>query len=280
MHIFSHMKTPDTICFPRPGNPGFIGLPTIAGIRAVARVAAFLLPFSILSVQFPAAAASGTRAEPENLMTQTSSATAPELPEAPVFDLRDEKKELARRTIDYMSLVIGSLGPGQSWPGVATWRSAMVRYHEVSARADASNLAEDKKKHIKACAKISAVVKGFTGSSAFAYFAAMSIGFGKEIYDKSFLNPTGGRDHTDLDADSIGAMVAYDKPPMPELDSRLPVPEEIDARYLGRLKERIEALRARHLEMMSRGDAGKAADLMQKEIEPLQRQLETLSRVD
>lgn len=208
-------------------------------------------------------------------------ATAPEVlaaPSADAVDLRDGKKELARRTIDYMSLVIGSLGPGQSWPGVSTWRSAMERYHEISDRAEASDLAADKKKHIQTCAKIAAVVKGVTGSSAFAYFAAMSIGFAKEIYDKSFLNPTGGRDHTDLDADSVGAMVAYDKAPIPELGSRLPVPESIDARYAARLREKIAALRARHVELMSRGNSEKASEMLKNEIEPLQRQLEKITR--
>lgn len=211
------------------------------------------------------AAVSGTTSEAQSLP----------YPDAPGGDLRNTLPELTKRAGNYMTSVISALGPGQCWPGIGTYRRQMARYAELEKTVEASGIDADKKKHVLTCAKIAAVTKGITGSSSISYFVTMTIGLAKEFYDKSFLNRSGGRDYLDLDADAIGAKMAYENQAIPTFDQgrTLETTSEMDVRALARYKERMAALMERHIELLSEGETEKAAELKEKEISPLAKQI-------
>ncbi|PKK89535.1 MAG: hypothetical protein CVV64_14095 [Candidatus Wallbacteria bacterium HGW-Wallbacteria-1] len=208
-------------------------------------------------------------------ISDTASASVTPYPKAPGGDLRNTLPELTRRASDYLITVTAALGPGQCWPGLGTYRRQMNRYAELEKNVTASNLDADKKKHVLTCAKIAAVTKGITGSSSIAHFITMSIGLAKEFYDRSFLNPTGGRDYLDLDADAIGARFAYENEGIPNFDNGriLETTNPMDVRTLSRYREKLAALMERHVEMLSKGDFEKAAKLKAEAIDPLNAQI-------
>jgi hypothetical protein len=214
--------------------------------------------------------------------TKTSTKTPEETPEG-----RNKISMLTLRTLDYMSSVMSALGPGQCLPGINCWKTSMTRFHAFEQQVNASDFDADKKKHAITCAKISSIVKGITGSSAAGYFAAMSIGLVKEVYDKSFLNPKGGRDYADLDADAFGAKIVYSDS-VYNLSGKThedAAKEDIQARdfaYAARLQKRLDSLLERYYELLGSagpamdgkaGNTEKARQLYDTEIVPLQNEI-------
>ncbi len=132
----------------------------------------------------------------------------------------DSGLQLGYRTFALVGMMASGPGLGQSWPGIQTWRSSMEKYQSFSQEVDSSALDTDKKKHMKACAKISSVIKGVTGSSFLAYSATMTIGFGKEIFDgiAHALTGQGHKEYLDLEADHVGARLVYEETPPENID--------------------------------------------------------------
>lgn len=201
-----------------------------------------------------------------------------------ILDNRNTISKLTQRTFDYMGTVLSAMGPGQCLPGIKCWKSSMEKFNTFENEVNASNFDADKKKHAITCAKISSIIKGVTGSSSFAYLVTMSIGLGKEVYDKSFLNPTGGRDYLDLDADAYGAKLVYaDQTPEvadKTLDDVVGTDQiQMDEKYTLRVRNELDSLLARYYDLLGSGngeDMTKAQDLYNNKIVPIQ---ETLKKI-
>jgi len=132
----------------------------------------------------------------------------------------DNCLSLCHRTFQMVSGMAAGAGLGQCWPGISTWRKSMEKYQTFSRAVDVLDLAADKKKHAKACAKISSVIKGITGSSLLAYTVTMQIGVAKEIFDGfvHWLTGKGHKEYLDLEADHVGARIVYQDIPSSNLN--------------------------------------------------------------